>query len=381
MVGGVVEVLARPAGDAQVAVEARAARHLQPLRDVLLVGDDRLQECARVRRGRVRARAHRAVGERDAAGQQDLVGHRPLPGSCRGRGRHPRRRSRHAALAARSPCAPGDSEPVADPPDVVHEARVAGGRELVPQPAGVAVERAGAPARAEAPDVAQELVLGVHARRLGGEVHEQRVLHRRQGDRRVADADVASGVVDAQRADPCDPGAVAGQAAAQDGADAPVQLEVAERLRDDVVGAAVEVADARELVGAAREHDQRHVGVDARRDALGVPHGVEQSERVAVDVADDEVRLAGLDGGERGVPVLGDEHVVAVGGEVVGEEGAGGGVLLGEQDRVGGLHEEISLRGLARRCAAGGVRDGAAPTWERRGAGARSRARRIWPAA
>ena len=56
VVGRVVEVLARPAGDAQVAVDARAARHLDPRRDVLLVGDDRLQERARVRGGRELAR-------------------------------------------------------------------------------------------------------------------------------------------------------------------------------------------------------------------------------------------------------------------------------------------------------------------------------------
>src|SRR5689334_4910857 len=67
-------------------------------------------------------------------------------------------------------------EPVADAPHVLDEARVAGQGELVAQAAGVAVERAGLGGRPEAPDVAQELVLGVHAPRVGGQVGEQRVL-------------------------------------------------------------------------------------------------------------------------------------------------------------------------------------------------------------
>src|SRR4051812_39056794 len=50
--------------------------------------------------------------------------------------------------------------------------------------------------------------------------------------------------------------------------------------------------------------------------------------------------------GERGRFRVGDQHLVAVGGEVVGEEATGGRVLLAEQDRAGGLHALLSLRTL-----------------------------------
>jgi hypothetical protein len=75
-----------------------------------------------------------------------------------------------------------------------------------------------------------------------------------------------------------------------------------------------------------------------------LPDGVEQAQRVAVDVADDEVGLGARERLKRGRAVSGLQDAVAVGGEVVGEEGARGGVLLGEQDRAGGLHEPHSLR-------------------------------------
>ena len=94
--------------------------------------------------------------------------------------------------------------------------------------------------------------------------------------------------------------------------------------------------------------------------------GVEQVEGVAVDVADHRVGLAARELGERGRLAVGGDDVVAVGDQVVGEERAGGGVLLAEQDRVGGLHEpsfhlkvvEWCLPGTGRVCA---VR----PVWRR----------------
>jgi hypothetical protein len=57
-----------------------------------------------------------------------------------------------------------------------------------------------------------------------------------------------------------------------------------------------------------------------------------------------EVGLRVIELGERGRAVFGDEYRVAVGDQVVGEEGARRGVLLGEQDRMGGLDQPHSFR-------------------------------------
>ena len=62
---------------------------------------------------------------------------------------------------------------VADAPAVDDEAAVLG-VELAPQPAGVRVERPRAAQRAEAPDVAQQLLLGEDPGRVGGERPQQR---------------------------------------------------------------------------------------------------------------------------------------------------------------------------------------------------------------
>ena len=56
---------------------------------------------------------------------------------------------------------------------------------------------------------------------------------------------------------------------------------------------------------------------------------------------------------EGAVVVGGDGDVVAVGGEVVGEEGAGDGVFVDEQDRAGGGHG--CAPGVGRRVGGGGV--------------------------
>src|SRR4051812_41927865 len=57
----------------------------------------------------------------------------------------------------------GGGGPVADTPDVLDPAPVAARRQLAPQPAGVAVERARLPVGAKAPHVAQQLLLAEHA--------------------------------------------------------------------------------------------------------------------------------------------------------------------------------------------------------------------------
>ncbi len=80
-------------------------------------------------------------------------------------------------------------------------------------------------------------------------------------------------------------------------------------------------------------------GGDLAGEAVAAADGVDQVQRVAVDVAEHEVGPLLLEQLKRGGLVVGDEHAVAVGEQVVGEEAGGRRVLLGEQDRAGGSHE------------------------------------------
>ena len=161
--------------------------------------------------------------------------------ACRGRRsscsasriRSRRRRSagaepeRAAAASSSRPAAPSRPrrsrplhEPVADAPAVDDEAtalRV----ELAPQPARVRVERARAAGRAEAPDVAQQLVLGEDPRRLRRQRPQQLELLVRELDLATGDRDLAGRRVDGQRPDPQRPAAAAARDPRAGGAAAP----------------------------------------------------------------------------------------------------------------------------------------------------------------
>ena len=123
------------------------------------------------------------------------------------------------------------------------------------------------------------------------------------------------------------------------GAGAPrpaAQLGVAERLGHVVVAAAVEPPQAVELAAAAGEDQHRDPRVDPAGDAVRLADGAQEVEARAVgqaDVEHDEVGVLRLEQAA-GVPgAVGDEQLEAVGGEVVGQEGAGGVVVLDEEDR------------------------------------------------
>src|SRR3954447_6777874 len=105
------------------------------------------------------ARSARFVGSRRSFGT--------LSPRCSDTARGPpawRRPEQHAGSRARRLDV---GEAVADAPDG-HDRPGAVLGELAPQPAGVRVDRPGAPLRPEAPDIAQQLVLGEHAPRVAG---------------------------------------------------------------------------------------------------------------------------------------------------------------------------------------------------------------------
>ncbi len=90
-----------------------------------------------------------------------------------------------------------------------------------------------------------------------------------------------------------------------------------------------------QLVGVAGERDRGAVGRDGAPGRLAGAQRVEQAQGVAVDVDDDQVGVAVDELVERGVAVGDRLDLVAVGGEVVGEEEPGRVVGLGERGCVG----------------------------------------------
>jgi hypothetical protein len=82
----------------------------------------------------------------------------------------------------------------------------------------------------------------------------------------------------------------------------------------------------------AAQHDQRNVGIDPCGESLAGADRVDELERLAVDVNQDQVRRRRAQQCERLGAVGCGQHAVAVGGQVVGQERARGVVFLGQQD-------------------------------------------------
>ena len=64
------------------------------------------------------------------------------------------------------------------------------------------------------------------------------------------------------------------------------------------------------------------------------PHGVEQTERLAVEVGEHQLRPVRGEEVQRVPAAAGEQDLVAVGCELIGEERAGALVLLDDQDQV-----------------------------------------------
>jgi hypothetical protein len=121
----------------------------------------------------------------------------------------------------------------------------------------------------------------------------------------------------------------------QDGLHPTPELPVAQRLLHHIVGSPLERPDPVELSCPDPDQYQGQVGVHLAGDSVGLPDGAGQVEPR-------DVGEFGIDEGEVGkraphqakrVPgTVGDDHVEAVGGEVVREEGSGCLVFLGEKD-------------------------------------------------
>ncbi len=131
-----------------------------------------------------------------------------------------------------------------------------------------------------------------HPARVAGKVVEKGVLGGREADLLAADAHHAAGIVDAQvaRLEHLTDGGELALIAAEDGADAGQELQVAERLGDVVVGAHLQAAHLVHLSGAGGKHDDGNVGK--------APDLLAQLEAIDIgkhDVEQDEVRLLLLD--------------------------------------------------------------------------------------
>jgi hypothetical protein len=210
--------------------------------------------------------------------------------------------------------------------------------ELLPQAAGVRVERARRAEGAEAPDVAEQLRLREDPRGLRGQRAQQRELLGRERHPHAAQAHLPAQRVEHQLPHPQQPRAAAGRGPPQDGGDPQPQLAVGERLGHEVVRPAFQRAHAVAPPGAAGEHDQRQPRIEPRPRRARLADPANQLEPRVVgqpDVDDGQVdpvvleRAHGLAHTPRG------EQRVAVRREVVGEERAGRGIVLDDQDGDG----------------------------------------------
>ena len=264
---------------------------------------------------------------------------RPPDRHQRQRGHRGRRCQRGRRLVLRELSRGTVDQPVAHAPDVDHEA-VAAAAELVAQPARVRVQRAGAAQRPEAPDRAQELVLREHARGVGGQRAHERELLLGELDRRAAQPDDPRRRVDFELADAQASRAPAHVGAPQQSLDPRAQLGVAERLADVVVATAVEPPQPIELARAAAHDHERHRRVDAAGHAVRrtyAAHDVQAGAVGQTEVDQGEVGELRLQQPQAVARAVGDEQLVAIGGEVVGQEGARRRVVLDEQDGGGGI--------------------------------------------
>ena len=141
-------------------------------------------------------------------------------------------------------------------------------------------------------------------------------------------------MVDRQRADAAYPGARGLVCSAQERADPSAQLRVGERFGDHVVAAAIEHANARELVRARGQHDHRRLRVEVADRRLASAHRVEQPERLTVQVGEHELRPVRPQQRQRVPLALGQQDLVAVGCQLLGEEGARALALLDDQDQL-----------------------------------------------
>jgi len=67
---------------------------------------------------------------------------------------------------------------------------------------------------------------------------------------------------------------------------------------------------------------------------VAAAHGVEQAERLAVDVGEHQLRLVRSEQVQRMLAVLGEQDLVAIGDELLGQERPGAGVVFDDQDQV-----------------------------------------------
>jgi hypothetical protein len=130
--------------------------------------------------------------------------------------------------------------------------------------------------------------------------------------------------------------------AAQERRQAGAQLRITEGLAQVVVASALEAAQAIELGIAAAEHEHRHGRIDAAGDAVGRAGQAHEVQARAVRQAEVDDRGIGelrLQQPQAVAHRLGDEQLVAVGREVVGQERPRRLVVLDDEDGGGGIGE------------------------------------------
>src|SRR6266545_1285959 len=143
--------------------------------------------------------------------------------------------SSNALMCARLPLLV--EQPVAHPPHVEDVAAGCDRAKLAPQAGRVRVQGPGAPERAEAPNVSQQLLLREDPGRIGHELKEQLVLLAGERDRHSVDADTPRCEVGRDRT--CAKELVARRCRPpKDGANPRQQLLVVERPREKVIAAA-----------------------------------------------------------------------------------------------------------------------------------------------
>jgi hypothetical protein len=120
--------------------------------------------------------------------------------------------------------------------------------------------------------------------------------------------------------------------AAQHGRYSGTQLRVGERLGEDVIRPAVEHPDPVKLIRPGAEDDHRSVRVETTREPAAGADRVDQTECVAVHVDHDDVEVLDREDREGLLAGIRRPDVVAVAGQVVGQEHTRSVILFCDQN-------------------------------------------------
>ena len=230
----------------------------------------------------------------------------------------------------------------------VEQPRLAAGLELAPQVRDEDVDRVGRRDRVVAPDVLEQALAGDDQPLVAHQVLEQLELAVGELDLALAALHLARVRVELSRSPTTSEAAAARRPAPQQRADPREQLLALERLRQVVVGAGVEAADAVLGLGASGQHQDRHVALRAQAAA-----DLDAVEAGQAEVEHDEVRDEAGGDVERLDAVGRGAHLVALVAQRAAQDVGDLLVVLDDEDAAAaGRRSRLSIGSIVSRLRA-----------------------------